>query len=565
MKQLNKISRFLGISLVFLILLFTNISEVQAAGSFSVSGGGTVSAGTQHTITITSSGAGRFDVSASGGGGLSSTSVSIGTFGGSASVTVTAPSSGSTTVTVVATDVTNEDESPLTGSKSVTYTVDTPSTSSPSTPTPSTPTPTPSPSTPSTPAPKDDRSTNNNLASLSVSDGTLSPEFDAGTTSYTVDVLDIETITIDASVVDSKASVSGTGEQTLELGENTFAIVVKAENQSTKTYTLDVTLKQSPTVFATYNSGELGFVKDVSEVAVPDGFEEGVITVSGEEVPVWTNNALGVSIVYLSDAEGTEDFYIYEDGIKSAFRPLGLLGRNIYVMDIPKEEQTREGMKFQEIVIEENTLMAWGFEDKGLADYYVIHVMNDTGKMVDYLYCKSDNSMILAPSIAPVTSDTYVELATQLETLKGDIKAVEASKKDTESKLMYAIIAAGVCFVLAFIAVILAIVFKKKNKSKMNHTSEVKMLDEIPLSDETEAEEIGGEVDDYDEEYDDYDEEYDDYEEEYDDYEDEEFEDYDEEFDDEYDQEYDDYDSEIENEVIDKKMSKDIVELKADI
>ena len=532
---MNRIKKLIILTNFAFFLFFINNTNVFAA-SFSVSGGGNVSPGASVTVTVSANGcAGTFNV---GGQTIF--------VDGSSSATFTAPQSGTLTITATAIDVLTFTAvpEPVTGEKSVTYTVNTPSTPSTSTPTPSTP-------TPSTPEPEDDRSINNNLASLSVSDGTLSPEFDAGTTSYTVDVLDIETITIDASVADSKASVSGTGEQILELGGNTFEIVVKAENQSTKTYTIDVTLKQSPTVFATYNSGELGFVKDVSEVAIPDGFEEGVITVSGEEVPAWINNALGVRIVYLSDEEGVEDFYIYDDGVKSVFRPLGLLGRNIYVMDIPKEEQTREGMKFQEIVIEENTLMAWGFEDKGLASYYVIHVMNDTGEMVDYLYCKLDNSMILAPSMAPVTSDAYVELATQLETLKGDIKAVEASKKDIESKLMYAIIAAGVCFVLALIAVILAIVFKKKNKSKVNHISELKMLDEIPLSDETEAEEIGGGVDDYDEEYDDY--------------EDEEFEDYDDEFDDEYDQEDDDYDSEIEIEIGDKKISKDIVELKADI
>ena len=84
-------------------------------------------------------------------------------------------------------------------------------------------------------------STNNNLKSLSVSAGSLSPNFSSGTTNYSVSVgEDVSSININAEAEDGTAKVSGTGNKSLKYGSNKFNISVKAENGSTKTYTIDV-------------------------------------------------------------------------------------------------------------------------------------------------------------------------------------------------------------------------------------------------------------------------------------------------------------------------------------
>ena len=84
------------------------------------------------------------------------------------------------------------------------------------------------------------KSTNNNLGSLSITGGTLSPGFAAGTTSYSATV-DATSITINASAADSTAKVSGTGKKNLAYGKNTFKVVVTSESGATKTYTLTIT------------------------------------------------------------------------------------------------------------------------------------------------------------------------------------------------------------------------------------------------------------------------------------------------------------------------------------
>ncbi len=85
---------------------------------------------------------------------------------------------------------------------------------------------------------KDDRNSNNYLKSLKITPGTI--DFDKNNTSYTVVVDETVTeITINAEAENSKSKVTGTG--TKKLGENNvFKVVVKAENESTRTYTIDV-------------------------------------------------------------------------------------------------------------------------------------------------------------------------------------------------------------------------------------------------------------------------------------------------------------------------------------
>ncbi len=89
-------------------------------------------------------------------------------------------------------------------------------------------------------------STNNNLASLSVDNGTLTPNFNKDTVKYTVSVdSNIDKINVTATTEDNKASLTGDGEHNLNFGENTIKVVVTAEDNSTKEYEIVVTRRES--------------------------------------------------------------------------------------------------------------------------------------------------------------------------------------------------------------------------------------------------------------------------------------------------------------------------------
>ena len=84
----------------------------------------------------------------------------------------------------------------------------------------------------------------NTLSSLSITGGTLSPVFNANTTSYSATV-EATSITINANATDSHSSISGTGKKNLNYGKNTFNVVVTSESGVKKTYTIVVTRPDS--------------------------------------------------------------------------------------------------------------------------------------------------------------------------------------------------------------------------------------------------------------------------------------------------------------------------------
>lgn len=90
--------------------------------------------------------------------------------------------------------------------------------------------------------PKEEKSTIKALKSLVVSPGTISPEFDPETTKYTMTVgTDVTKLNIEALLEDEKSKLDISGNEDLQLGENIIKIVVTAEDETARTYTITVT------------------------------------------------------------------------------------------------------------------------------------------------------------------------------------------------------------------------------------------------------------------------------------------------------------------------------------
>ncbi len=89
-------------------------------------------------------------------------------------------------------------------------------------------------------------SPNNMLKSLSVSGYSLTPSFSMYDTSYSIIVENnVSSVTISAVAADSKATVAGTGKKTLSVGNNSFAVTVKSQTGTTRTYTIKIVRKET--------------------------------------------------------------------------------------------------------------------------------------------------------------------------------------------------------------------------------------------------------------------------------------------------------------------------------
>lgn len=89
-------------------------------------------------------------------------------------------------------------------------------------------------------------SSNAKLDSLTCSNGTLSPSFSSGTTSYKMTVpYSVKSLDLDWDTAHSGASASVSG-NSLSVGSNTVTVKVTAEDGTTKRYTITVTREQDP-------------------------------------------------------------------------------------------------------------------------------------------------------------------------------------------------------------------------------------------------------------------------------------------------------------------------------
>lgn len=237
--------------------------------------------------------------------------------------------------------------------------------------------------------PTPSKSSNNALASLTVSAGELAPAFDPAITDYTLSLpLRTNKITFTATPSDSKATVQGDGEVALRGGENKVAVVVTAEDGSAKTYNITVKVAREPTVFFSLNGESLGVMQDTDGVTPPAGFSPTTVPYSGEELPAWTN-AAGQMLLYLVNQDTlAAGFYLYDEaeGVQSPYLPI-VYGATTYVYTgVPAEKESIPGLTLCDVEAFGHILKGWKYEDASLQDFCVLYLMDAGGNYGCHTY-----------------------------------------------------------------------------------------------------------------------------------------------------------------------------------
>ena len=235
-------------------------------------------------------------------------------------------------------------------------------------------------------------SDDNNLSSLEVEGYSLSPEFNSGTTSYSVNVdSDVTSVKVNATASDSKAKVSGAGEVEVSEGANTINVVVEAENGATKTYKIVVNVKEKDPINVKVNKENLSVVRDKESLndLIKDYFVETTVNIDEEEVPAYTIEALNLTLLALRDDDGKIKFYIYDDGNFTLYQELGSDTLTIHLLDNGKYPDNYKKYTVK-IDGEEYTV----YKINKDSDYYLVYGENvETGKKGLYLYDSVDNTI----------------------------------------------------------------------------------------------------------------------------------------------------------------------------
>ena len=505
-------------------------SSVKADGSLSISASNTtINVGDSITVTVSiSSGYGASGIVSRSSDCLDGSAdkpFSIGDVAGqptSMSFTFKATSEGSCTVSVEPNDVADGDLNPvnLGGNRSVTINVtnatnrgntggDDNSGSS-------------------------DKSSDKTLSSLVISNGTLSPAFSSKTKNYiaTVDY-SVTSLAISATPADANAVVSSvSGNENLEVGENTVSIVVKAENGTSATYTIVVTRRsaddpenadanlENPIEYN--NDGTVWTAVNVIDVEnIPSGFEQSTVMINNQEVNCLRAAFGDLILINMKNEDGSAfQYFIYDAQQNTIYDYVVISSESHFIIPLlPDVNDIPEGYTEVTLNIEgKGTVTAYQDtgaydpedpdnnqgETYGLLDYlnifkaetvnaaeanvndfYYIYALNDYGGRAWYEYDSVDG--------------TYIRCI--MDTTDSD--AVDASSDegfdlldifDPDNKVLLGAVAGVFAFILVLLIIILVLGRKLKKARKENESqrNELEFIEEeyeeegdIPEDEET--------------------------------------------------------------------------------
>ena len=319
------------------------------------------------------------------------------------------------------------------------------------------------------------KSSNASLGSLVISAGTLSPEFSAATKDYTATVdYSCSSLAVTANPADSKASVTSvTGNDSLEVGENTVSVVVTAEDGSTSTYNIVVTRraeddpenadKQDNWKKFDINGTEWTMINDIPEDVVPEGFEHSKTVIDGLEYNTLHGTFGDITLVYLQSESGN-GLFVYDAAQNAAYEFVRINSESHFIVVLlPKVDDVPEG--YNEISLSiEGKGVATAYQtkveknDDQTKDFYLVYAMNDNGESGWYTYDSVDGTYMRTKLSTPTVAQE------ENDTTKSELVPGIANK--------YLVLAAILVLIIIILALLLLVVIVKNKKRTANEEND---------------------------------------------------------------------------------------------
>ena len=413
-------------SILFILIIFLlEINPVNAAGNYTVSlSNSNVAKGKSVTLYIKANNcAGRFNISSSDSTVASVAETYSFIDNSTYAIKVTTLNAGTATLSINAFDVTDYDNNKISGTKTLKINVS---------------------------SSNNNNNTNSNtkkssdatLKSLEIEGITLSPEFKSDTLEYSAEAeAGIEKVNIKATQNDSKANVSGTGEVSVSDGTNKLEIIVAAEDGSTKSYIINLNVKEYAPITIRIGKKNYTVVRKIKDLPEVDLFEQSEVEIGDEKVEGYYNEKLNIYLIGLKDEEGNIALYTYDEQTKEyvEYRWITVGGITLYLKEANNKP---ENFKKYKTTIRNTKVDIYKInKNETIGLVYGINVAtNHTGY---YLYDKQEETLA-----------RYYD------------KEVEIYKDKIENYRNYLMILMGIISIIIIIAVIISLVKTKKRKKR---------------------------------------------------------------------------------------------------
>lgn len=290
----------------------------------------------------------------------------------------------------------------------------------------------------------------NNLSNLGIENYSLTPEFNKDTLEYNVELEpDTSEINISATASHGGATIEGAGTREVTDGDNRLEIKVTAENGSSKIYVINAKVKEYNPIEVNINNEKYTVVRKKSLITPPENYTETTVTINEEEIPAYYSEITKYTLVSLKDANGNQNFYIYQNGEYHLYKELTFNQMKICLLDIP---QIPDGYSKSTIVYNDENLEAYKLNPN--SKYAILYGMNvATGEEHYYSYESSENTLQIYHT-----------------------EEIDLLNEKVEQYVYLIIGLLGLSFI--FLIIMLILVFKKGNKPKKEKVKKEKISKE---------------------------------------------------------------------------------------
>lgn len=296
------------------------------------------------------------------------------------------------------------------------------------------------------------QSSDNTLKSIVLSNGSLSPAFSPKTKNYTATVDNsVTSLSISATPTNQTAKVTSvSGNDNLQVGENTITITVKAENGVTATYTIVVTRRdatdpenseaQEEKKSYEINGSNWGISTEITEEEVLQDFTLSSILIDNLEYPCLSFNNGSLDLIKMVSEDGLNTGFFVYDKDQGAIYPFAKISGEEHYVIILMPDAADVPSDYAEV-----TLAIEGKADvtayqKADDELYLVYCINDRGEKGWYQY-------------DPV-EETYIRYVAPVETVE---QVVEAQNPDTALQAEVANLKLERTIILAVCGIILVI------------------------------------------------------------------------------------------------------------
>lgn len=423
-KYLKKI----GFALLIFILGFGN---VNASSNYTISlSSNNVSKGKSITLYIKGTNVtGGFVISSSDSTVASVSSTTSWVENNTQAITVSTNKVGSATITVKPTSISDDNGNDLSlGAKTLTLNVNNGSSSS-------------SNNSSNSVSSKSNDAT---LKSLSIDGIDISPEFKSDVLEYKATAeAGTEKVKINATVNNSKATVSGTGEVSVSDGANKLEIVVTAEDGSIKTYVITLEVKDYDPIKVKIKNKEYTVVRKESDLPEVDLFEKSKVEIGEEEVVGYYNDKLNIYLIGLKDDKGNISLYVYDTKKDSyvEYKWVTVGGVTLWLKDAPTK--LNNFTKYSITIKNTNTSIYKISKSDKVGLIYGTNVV--TGNTSYYIYDKEEETLA-----------RYYD------------KEVDVYKNKINDYKNYLMLTMGIVSIIIIICVVISLIRGRKKKRKVN-------------------------------------------------------------------------------------------------